>query len=98
MDQVRRYQPPPNPAKVTDSRYIDYQREFGDESWELDALEPQVLAGLIQAEIDSLRDADKWEAQVGEERRERARLTEIADRWSEVQECLGGNEEEGDDA
>lgn len=48
MDQVREYDPPPNPAKETDSRFAGYIREYGDESWELDALEPQVLAQLVR--------------------------------------------------
>ena len=48
MDQIDQYQPPPNPAKVTDSRAEGYIAEFGTESWELDALEPTVLAALIQ--------------------------------------------------
>ena len=38
MEQVQTYNPPPNPAKITDSRCGKYMEEFGDESWELDAL------------------------------------------------------------
>lgn len=53
MDQVDQYGPPPNPAKVTDSRAADYMATYGDESWELDALEPSVIVSLIQEEIDS---------------------------------------------
>jgi hypothetical protein len=41
MDQVEHYGPPPNPAKITDSRCAGYIRNYGEESWELDALEPQ---------------------------------------------------------
>lgn len=52
MDQVYQYDPPPDPAKVTDSRYKKYSDEYGDLSWELDALEPQVLIDLIDLEID----------------------------------------------
>lgn len=37
MDQIRRYNPPPNPAKITDSRSTAYIDLHGDESWELDA-------------------------------------------------------------
>ncbi len=48
MDQVEQYEPPPNPAKTTDSRYAAYIAEFGGESWELDALEPAVIATLIR--------------------------------------------------
>ena len=31
MDQVREYSPPPNPAKITDSRAEAYIQEYGDE-------------------------------------------------------------------
>ena len=38
IDQIKRYNPPPNPAKLTDSRATAYVREYGNDSWELDAL------------------------------------------------------------
>lgn len=60
MDQVHEYRPPPNPAKVTDSRFEGYRREFGDESWELDALEPSVIDALIREHVDAYRDEAKW--------------------------------------
>lgn len=53
MDQIEQYQPPPNPAKVTDSRAEGYMRQYGDESWELDALEPDVIVELIEQHIES---------------------------------------------
>lgn len=62
MDQVRRYNPPPNPAKVTDSRFRAYVAEFGGESWELDALEPAVIAALIRTAVRKLIDFKKWKA------------------------------------
>ncbi len=52
MEQVEQYNPPPNPAKVTDSRYAGYQAEHGDDSWELDALEPAVITDLITTVIE----------------------------------------------
>ena len=55
MDQIREYNPPPNPAKITDSRANSYISEYGDESWELDALEPRVLTELIQTAVMGLR-------------------------------------------
>lgn len=61
MDQVEHYSPPPNPAKTTDSRYADYMDRFGDESWELDALEPSVLVRLIESRVSELVDPDIWE-------------------------------------
>ena len=46
MNQIGTYNPPPNPAKITDSRASKYIDEYGNESWELDALEPQVITDL----------------------------------------------------
>lgn len=53
MDQIRQYNPPPNPAKITDSRARGYMHTHGGQSWELDALEPAVLTALIQAAVDA---------------------------------------------
>ena len=47
MDQVDAYQPPPNPAKLTDARATGYIARFGGSSWELDALDPATLDTLI---------------------------------------------------
>jgi len=84
MDQIQEYNPPPNPAKVTDSRFEGYQREHGDESWELDALEPSVLAGLISEEIEELIDADAMDERKAEQERSRERLQAVSDRWDDV--------------
>lgn len=51
MPQVDQYHPPKNPAKQTDSRYEGYVREWGESSWELDALEPRVLSDLARVAI-----------------------------------------------
>ena len=47
MEQVKALKLPPNPAKTTDSRAADYIGKFGHQSWELDALEPKHLVGLV---------------------------------------------------
>ena len=88
MDQVEQYQPPPNPAKITDSRAEGYIAEFGSESWELDALEPTVIAALIRGQVMEIRDTEKWAAKVEEEDRGRALLQQTSDRWEEVEELL----------
>lgn len=77
MDQVNQYAPPPNPAKVQDSRFADYQREYGDESWELDALEPQVIQNLIENNVTRVRDYKLWHEALGQEARERQELADI---------------------
>ncbi len=60
MDQIDQYGPPPNPAKMTDSRFDTYRREYGSESWELDALEPRVITDLIETHVGAYRDEGLW--------------------------------------
>jgi hypothetical protein len=60
MDQIEEVNPPPNPAKVTDSRFQEYQRLHGDKSWELDALPPDYLNRLLREHIESCMNAEQW--------------------------------------
>ena len=78
MNQVRAYNPPPNPAKVTDSRYKKYVAQFGKDSWELDALKPDVIADLIRSTVLEYRDEDLWAERVQVEQAGRDRLAELA--------------------
>ena len=91
MDQIDQYQPPPNPAKVTDSRAREYILDYGSESWELDALEPTVLAALIRDAIEEHMDADRFEAAVEQEEKYRGLLRESSQRWLEIEEFLNGD-------
>jgi len=84
MPQIEQYQPPPNPAKITDSRAAGYIEEFGAESWELDALEPAVIAQLIRDAVYAVRDADKWAEMTEAEDGHRKSLTAVSDRWDDV--------------
>lgn len=79
MPQVDEYQPPPNFAKLSDSRAGEYVRKYGNESWELDALSPTVLAALIETEVLKLRDEDLWDAKAEEESDGRARLYDFVE-------------------
>jgi hypothetical protein len=88
IDQIEEYQPPPNPTKLTDSRATGYIAEFGNESWELDALEPSVLAGLIQDAIISVRDQDDWDLAVEREEEGRALLRKVSTYWENVEETM----------
>ena len=84
MEQVEEYSQPPNPAKTTDSRYASYVSEYGDESWELDALEPRYLSDLIRDQILEERDEEKWEEAVAEQERERDQIDDVIERWNEL--------------
>lgn len=77
MDQVKRYKPPPNPAKITDSRAADYIRKFGESSWELDALEPSVIDKLITDEIVDLIDPDVWKDAKEEQADKRRKIVDL---------------------
>lgn len=83
MDQVRQYGPPPNPAKLSDSRATGYVNEHGDESWELDALEPAVLTALIQDNVLALRAEDIWDAEEEREGAAKAQLKQCSEKWEQ---------------
>lgn len=59
-DQIEELNPPPNPAKMTDSRFGAYKRRFGTSSWELDALPPDVLNTIAEREIMAHIDGTAW--------------------------------------
>lgn len=84
MDQIQQYDPPPNPAKDTDARFVGYEEEFGDESWELDALEPEVISDLVQSELDTIIDRPRWDAAHERQEENRADLTAVSTYWSDV--------------
>lgn len=84
MDQIERYDPPPNPAKLTDSRASSYVREHGDDSWELDALDPTVMASLIEGAIHDVRDDLLWNAKVQEDEEGRRLLSEVSQHWDYI--------------
>jgi hypothetical protein len=92
MNQVDEYTPPPNPAKVTDSRFASYEREYGNESWELDALNPTVLETLVRDEVTALIDLKKWDARTSYEAEGREQLQKVAGQWDTVVERLDDNE------
>lgn len=79
MDQIKARNPPPNPAKVTDTRYAKYVREFGDRCWELDALKPQELDEIVSGAVESYVDKALWDKTMKRERKERAIIKEFFD-------------------
>lgn len=88
LDQVHAHNPPPNPAKITDSRSTGYISKYGKKSWELDALSPSIIDGIISEEIESLIDQNLWDEVEEEEAEKRKLLASIYDRWDEVRPFL----------
>lgn len=62
MAQVQQYNPPPNPAKMSDSRAAAYVQKHGAQSWEVDALPPNVLSQLIRKAFNKILDKPKMDA------------------------------------
>jgi len=83
MDQIEEYDPPADPAKLSDSRAAGYIEKFGETSWEIDSLDPAVLAELTRESIIKWRDDQLWEAQLEKQAHYRARMAEFAEEFEE---------------
>ena len=81
MSQVRTHKPPPNPAKITDSRFKSYTDKYGKKCWELDALRPNVLDMMVTANIKKLiTNKTGWARKVKEEKDGQRDIVKAADR------------------
>jgi hypothetical protein len=83
-DQIEQFSPPPNPAKLSDSRATSYIARFGYESWELDALEPTVIAELIRGVVVSCRNEKAWAQAVKHEQAQIKELNAVAKHWKTI--------------
>ncbi len=81
MEQIDDFKPPPNPAKMTDSRAEAYVIQHGYKSWELDAIEPRVLAELVRTNVLKYRDGELWDQAEYKEDGMRAELEEFANNY-----------------
>lgn len=88
MAQIRTHNPPPNPVKPTDIRTSGYAAKYGDECWELDALEPAVLVKLIDDEVRAYRDEKAWAKGVKIEEEGKKLLKGTADNWTTVAKAV----------
>ena len=86
LEQISLYNPPPNPAKITDSRSTSYINKFGDESWELDALEPKVLHDLITDSVTEFMDEEEVKRVRRQVESEKYVMDSIAENWETVYE------------
>jgi len=81
MSQVEEMNPPPNPAKETDSRFARYMEKFGETSWELDAIEPTVLVDIVKEAVYNFRDVDLWEEAELKEKGMKVELQEFVENY-----------------
>lgn len=82
-DQIVKFNPPPNPAKNTDSRYSDYRKKYGEYSWELDALSPDIIVSLVKNKVEELINIEEFNLVLNQEEKERKFLCEMADNINE---------------
>ena len=74
--QVQQYGPPPNPAKLSDSRAAGFIEKHGMGSYEVDALPPEVLRQLINDAVDQYVDYDRLDGVIAREDHDKALLEE----------------------
>jgi hypothetical protein len=82
-EQIETYNPPPSPAKLSDSRAEAFIAEHGEDVWELDALEPTVLRDLVHDAILEYRDDELWDELVQEQEEEKAALLSFVESWKQ---------------
>lgn len=74
---------------TTDARFQRYEEETGlHDSWELDALEPTVLSGLIENAILDHRDDAQWEKDYQQQEDERSLLERTSQQWDDLVEHI----------
>jgi len=84
MDQIEKYNPPPNPTKLTDSRSTGYIEKYGMGSWELDALDPKMMQKLVKDTILQYRDQHIYQGVIEQEAEYKNILNKVAENWREL--------------
>lgn len=80
MEQIKEFNPPPNPAKITDPRAKWYFEKYGKTSWEVDALNPKVLHQLVKENVEGLINLSLFKKQIKKEEEDKKKL----ERFSEL--------------
>ena len=74
MAQIKKYNPPTNPAKITDPRARWYIGEYGNKSWEVDALNPKILNTLVKNNVEKFIDMDLFNKMINQEEKDKKKL------------------------
>lgn len=86
MNQINKYTPPPNPAKMSDSRSKGYIEEFGRTCWEVDALNPEVLDELVTEEIEAVIDVEMYDDMLDKEADDKVKLRRYSEQKPDDEE------------
>jgi hypothetical protein len=88
MDQIEQFNPPPNPTKLSDARANGYLAEFGEECWELDALNPSTISSLIKNKVTEYLDVSIQNKVLKKERKSKGELELLHTHFYEAVEFL----------
>jgi hypothetical protein len=80
LKQIKQYKPPPNVAKKTDPRAKKFIAEHGSQSWEVDALKPEILNRLLTDAIEERIDMDTYQTVLDEEQADIQKLQDLSDK------------------
>ena len=83
MKQIKKYNPPPNPAKPKDPRSTGYIEKFGRVSWEVDALNPKILHQLVKDNVEELIDLTLFNKQIKKEEQDKEKLEKLKEQLEE---------------
>jgi hypothetical protein len=75
-EQVQKYNLAPNPTKKADPRAKWYISQYGDQTWELDAVPPEELERIIEESIKQHINPDKWNETIKQIEEEKEKLRE----------------------
>jgi hypothetical protein len=72
-------------SKSKDKRYKWFKRTYGDQCWELDALDPRELRAVVETEITALIDRELWDHQEAHQEREKKSIEALLRWWANVE-------------
>jgi hypothetical protein len=78
QEQISKYKLPRNPAKISDVRAKEFISKYGVNSYEVDALRPEVLQELIQSSILNYLKVEEFELVRKQEQQDLKKLQRIA--------------------
>lgn len=79
LNQVKKYKPPPNPAKHKDPRSREFIAKYGASSWEVDAINPKELQRIIRQEVEACIDRPRMDEIIAMEDKDKEHLREAVD-------------------
>lgn len=74
IEQIKKYNPPPNPTKIKDPRSKWYIEKYGESSWEVDALPPDVMMEIVENSICKYVNMEEWNKVLQEEEEQISRF------------------------